>query len=65
MVQIVKNICDNPDCMGELKNGTHRVRLMHEWNSRSMYGREYCSKRCMLDNYDDFEEYALRRDMSS
>lgn len=62
MAQIVKNICDNPKCNNEIKG--YRTRVTHEYNSRSIYGREYCSTECALEDFLLFKKIADKRSMS-
>lgn len=62
-MQIVTNWCDNPGCNHQLKG--YRVRVSHEFSSRSMYGREYCSTECAVEDAYDFEQEARRRDRSA
>ena len=63
MVQIVKTLCDNANCRQEIRG--YKIRLTHEYSSRSMYGREYCSTQCVIADMQNFKEYARKKDMSA
>lgn len=63
MGQIVEHFCDK--CGENFVKWQKKYVLRIEYSSRSHYYREYDSKECMLEDLDDFEEYASRKDKSS
>lgn len=61
MGQRVTNFCDRPKCEKEYEHA--HIKVMHFFNSRSHYSREYCSLACMLADAHGFRDVAERRSM--